>query len=289
MIIADGDDAGTSVRQPEIRIRNDKELAVEASSYPTPADSNAARCRSDSCEQLTESHGTRSRGLVSLESNSEHMTAAATCRKCLSSRQVADEALAKVLSDGPSYAVGVTCTVGPRICQARSEQNGGIESKTTSQSLCRSEQDEHLLHLHDTAQLNWRNIVNYFPGMTLDVVKGRYKHLNECRMICQVVDDEPKSRAHVRRRTTYLAASTSQKAAKKCRALSRPKSRGQPISILAEHHPPPHRRHVTKQANNAEDVALLAGPTYEDACRQTSRSGRTIRHTFRHRLSEGYL
>ena len=289
MITADSDDAGTSVRKPEIRTRNDTELAVATSSYLTPADSSAARCRSDSCEQLIESHSTRSPSLVSLESNSEHMVAAATSPKYVLSKHLANEALAKVLLDEPRHTVGVARTVGSRTCQARSERTLWIECKSTPQRPWTSEQDEHLLHLRDVAQLNWRNIVSYFLGTTMNAVKGRYKHLNECRMACQIVGDEPKSRLNMNRRSTHLAASTFQKAAKKCRAPSRPKSRRQPIDSLAEHYGPPHRRRVTKQANDAEDVALLADPTHEDVCQRTSHCGRPIRHPFRRRPIEGYL
>ena len=286
---ADSDDPGTSVQQPEIGTCNNIELAIETPSYPTPADSNAAGCRSHLCEQLTESHGTLSSSPESLESNSGLMVAAATGLKCLSSKSVADEALAKVLLDGPSRTFGVAGTVGSCTCRARSERTGWIECKSTPQSLWTGEQDEQLLHLRDIAQLNWKNIVSYFPGMTLDAVKGRYKHLDQCRMACPVVDDEPKPGAYRCRRTTCLGVSNSRKATKECRVSSMVKARKQGFSSPAEHHIPPRHRRVTKRANNTEDVALLAAPTNGDAGHRTSRSGRPIRHPFRHRLREGYL
>ena len=62
MITGDVDDAGTSVQQPQNRIRNDIELAVETSSYPTPANSSAGRLRPNSCKlarQLAKSYATR--------------------------------------------------------------------------------------------------------------------------------------------------------------------------------------------------------------------------------------
>ena len=258
MITADGDDASTSVQQPEFRTRNDLQLAVETSSCPTPADSNAtAGFRSDSYEQLTKSHGTQSPNLVPPQSNSGLIVAAATRLKCLSNEHVADKAFAKILPDEPSYTSGVALTIRPRTSQAESQRNGSIERKSRPKSPWTSEQDELLLHLRDTAQLNWRSIVSYFPGVTLSAVKSRYKHLNECRVPCQIVGIEPKSRVSVRRRTTHLAASTSQKAAKKCRTPSRAKSRRQPVSILAGRHSTPHRRDVIKHANNAKYGALV--------------------------------
>ena len=288
-MITDAGDASTFDRQREIGTHSDTELAVATSSYPTPADSSATGHRSDSCEQLTEDRSNRSPSLVSLKPNSEPVVAAATGLKCLSSKHVADEALAEVLPDEPSHTVGVGRTVGSLTCPAGSEPTGWIEHKSTPQSAWTSEQDEHLLHLRDMAQLSWRSVVSYFPGMTLDAMKGRYKYLNERRLICQIVGDEPKSRLHVCRRTTDLATPTSRKAGKKYRAPSKAKSRKQPTSILAQHHSTLNRRHVTKQTKTTKDVASLAAATHEDACQRTSRCGRPIRHPFRHRAGDGYF
>ena len=125
MITANGDDdAGTSVERPEIRARVDIELAVESPLYPKPADNNVAACGSGSCKQLTESHDTRSPSLESLESNLEHTVAAATGRKCLSSKNVADEVLGRSLIDGLSRTIGDAGTVGSRTCLVGSSRTG---------------------------------------------------------------------------------------------------------------------------------------------------------------------
>ena len=267
MITADEDDASTFDQQPHVQTRNDTGLAVESFLYPTPTDSSPGG-RSDPCEQLIESRGTRSPSPVSLEPNSALVVAAAAGFECLSSTHVADGAL--------TY-------------QAKSERASWTDCTSTPISAWTSGQDEQLLHLRDIAQLNWRNIVSYFPGMTVDAIKGRYKHLNGSRVTCQTVGAKAKPRVQMRQRTTYLTPSTPQKAAKKCRASSRTEPRKQPMSTLSKHHGTPPHQHVTKRAESTKYVASLAGATYEDVCQRTSRCGRPIRHPFRHRRSEGYL
>ena len=287
-ITADGHDVGTSDQQLHIQTRNDTGLAVESPSYPTLADSSAEGC-SELCEQLIESRYTRSPGRASLEPNLAPVGAGTTGLEWLSSTHVADGALAEALPDEPSHTVGVARNIGSHTRRARSEQAGSIYCKSTSQSAWTSGQDEQLIHLRDTAQLNWRNIVNYFPEMTLDAVKGRYKHLKGSRMVCQTVSDVPKPRIQMHIGTTYLASSIPQKAAKKCRAPSRTKSRQQPISILREHYSTPRRRYATKRAKPIKYVPSLAVAIHEDVYQRTSRCGRPIRHPFRHLPSEGYV
>ena len=287
MITARVDDAGSCRQQPKTRSRSDAELARATSSL-TPVENSASKRHPGSCKQLTESHGNRSPSLVPQELNSEMATAEISL-KYLSTEHLADESHAAVLLDEPSCTSGVALTIRPRTSEAESQRNNSIERKSRPQSPWTSQQDGLLLHLRDTAQLNWRNIQSYFPGFTLNAVKSRYKHLNEGRTIRQIIGDEPKSQLHVRRRTTYLAASTSPTAAKTCRLPSVAKSRKRRTRTLVEHRRTPRRQHVTKQAINAKDAGLRTAPTHKDACQQTSRSGRLIRHPFRHRRSEGYL
>ena len=255
MVTADSDDVGTFGQQPHIRTLNDTELPIESSSYPTPADSSTG-IRSDPCKLLIENLDTRSPSPVSLEPNLAPVVAA---------------------------AMGLTG-------RAISERAGWVDCNPTSQSAWTSRQDEQFLYLCDIAQLNWSNIISYFPGMTSDAVKGRYKYLNGSKMTYQTVGDEPKLRLQMCKQTTYLASLTSHKAAKKCRAApSRTKSRKQPISTLPEHYGTPTRRRVTKQAKPTKYVASFAVATHEDICQRTSRCGRPIRHPFRHLASEGYF
>jgi hypothetical protein len=265
MITVDGDDACTFDQQPHVRIRNDAELTAESPSYPTPTDSSAGG-HSDPCEQLIESRSTRSTSPLSLEPNSALVVAAAAGFECLLSTHVADGALAEVLPDGQSYMVGVARTVGLLTYRAKSERASWTDCTSTPISTWTSGQDEQLLHLRDVAQLKWRNIVSYFPGMTVDAIKGRYKHLNGSRMTCETMGDEPKPRVETRKRTSYLVSLIARTAAKKCRASSRTESRKQPISILLEHHATPHRGRVTKRAKRTKYVASLVAATYEDAC-----------------------
>ena len=288
MIAADGDDAGTFDQQSHNRTRNDAELTAESPLYLTPVDSSAGGC-SELCEQLIESRDTRSCSPVSLEQSSVCVIKAATDFGWPSSTHVADAALAEVLPDEPSHATGVTRSLGLLTRVARSEQARWEGCKPTSQGAWTSEQNEQLLHLRDIAQLNWRNIVSYFPGMTMDAVKSRYKHLSGSRVTCQTVNAKAKPRVQMRQRTTYLAPSTPQKAAKKCRPPSRTIPRKQPMSIPSKTHATPTHGHVTKRAKPTKYVASLTNATHEDVCQRTSRCGRPIRHPFRHRLSEGYV
>ena len=254
-----------------------------------PANSNDDGYSSNLCEQPAKSHGIRSPSPKSLESHPEHIVVAVAGLKYLSNKIVTDEAFAKVLVDGSNQTIGDAGTVGPHSCKAGQERTGSIECKSTPQSLWSGEQDEHLLHLRDTAQLKWMDIASYFPGMTLDAVKGRYRHLDECRIIGPVKGDEPKSGAQRRKRTTYPTASTTQNTAKICRVPTMAKSCRRPTSTFVEHHSTPSRRYVIKQLSHAEDGALLAALIHEDASQRTSRCGRLVRHPFRHRPSEGYV
>ena len=120
MLIADGDNSSASVQQPEIRTRNDIQLAIKNPSYPTPADSGVAGCPSALCEKCNESHGTRSPTLKSLESNPERIVAAAAGLNRLSNKIAADEPFVKVLVDAPSdtidsaqHTLEIKRTIGP--------------------------------------------------------------------------------------------------------------------------------------------------------------------------------
>ena len=288
MITADGDNAGTFNQQRHIQTRNDTGLAVESFSYPTPTDSSAGG-RSDPCEQLIESRGTRPPSPASLEPDSAPVVAAAVGLECLSSTHVADGNLAEVMPGGQSHMVGVAGTIGSITRRAASKPASWTDCRPSPHSPWTSGQDEQLLHLRDIAQLNWRNIVSYFAGMTVDAIKGRYKYLNGTRVTCQTVGAESKPRVQMRQRTTYPGLSTPKNAAKKCWAPSRAKSRKQPISIMSKHRGTPPRRHVTKRAKPTKYVATLAGANREDAYQRTSRCGRPIRHPFRNRPSDGYV
>lgn len=286
MITANKDDAGTFDQQPHIQARNDTGPAVESFSHPTPTDSSAGG-PGDLCEQLIESRGTRSPSSVSLEPNSALVVAAAAGFECLSSTHVANNALAEVIPDGQSRRVSVARTNGSLTHGAKSEQANWTDCTCTLISAWTSGQDEQLLHLRDIAQLNWKKIVIYFPGMTVDAIKSRYKHLNGSRVTCQTVSAKAKPRVQMRPVTTNLVPSIPQKAAKKRRAPSRSEPRKHPMSVLSKNHST--HGHVTKRSNPTIYVASLADATHEDACQRTSRCGRPIRHPFRHRPSEGYV
>ena len=288
MITADGDNAATVDQQLHIRTRNDAQLAVENFPYLRPTDSSAGG-RSDPCEQLMESRGTRSPSPVSLEPDSAPVVAAVAVLQCLSSTFVANGALTEAMPDGQNQPVGVARTVGSLTHRARSKRASWIDCRSTHQSAWTSGQDEQLLHLRDIAQLNWRNIVSYFPGVTLDAVKARYTYLNEFRVKSQTVDVEPKPRVQMRKRTTCLASLTPLKVVKKCPDPSWTKPRKQPISILSEHCGTPPRQRVIKQAKPTKYTASLVATTHEDVCQRNSRCGRPIRHPFRHRPNEGYV
>ena len=288
IIAADSDDTSTFDQQSHNRTRNDTELTAESPLYLTPVDSSAGGC-SKLCEQLIESRDTRSCSPVSLEQSSVYVIKATTDFGQPLSTHVADIALAEVLPDKPSYATGVTRSLGLLTRIARSEQARQEGYKPTSQGAQTSEQNEQLLYLRDIAQLNQRNIVSYFLGITIDTIKSRYKHLSGSRVICQTVNAKAKPRVQIRQRTTYLALLTPQKAAKKYRPPSRTILRKQPISILLKTYTTLTYRHMTKQAKPIKYIASLTNTIYKDVYQRTSRYGQLIRHLFRHRLSEGYI
>lgn len=180
MITSDGNDACTNDQQQYVSVRNEAQLRVESPSYATPADSSAGGSF-ELREQLIESHDTRPLDQASPEANSALVRADTTDLEQLLSTLVADGASAAALPDGPWHTVDVPRTIGSRTRRAGSEQPGSTDCKSTPHSVWTSGQDEQLLHLRDIAQLNWRNIVSYFPEMTLDAVKGRHKHLNVTR------------------------------------------------------------------------------------------------------------
>lgn len=288
MITTNGDDAGTFNQQSHTQTQNNAELTAESPLYHKPANSSTKGC-SKLCEQLIKSHDAISCGPVSLKPSSVPVVTAATGLEWLSSTHAADAALAEVLPDRPSHTIGVARTIRSHTHEARSERASSIDCKSTSQSAWTSSQDEQLLHLRDTAQLSWRNIVNYFPEVALDAVKSRYKHLTRSRMTHGTLTDNPKPRVQMRKRSSYLASSTPQRAAKKCRASTRTESQKQSFKILSDRHATPHYGHVNKWANPTRYIASLGAVTQEVAAQRTSRCGRPTRHPFRHRPSEGYV
>ena len=288
LITTGGDDAGAFDQQPHIRARNNTGLAVDSSSHPMIADSSAGGC-SNPFEQLSESRDTHSPSLVSLELDSAPVVAAATGFDWNSSTLIVDGALAKAMPDDTGHTVGVAGAFRSLIHRARSERAGWKDCISTSQSAWTSRQDEQLLHLRNTAQLNWKNIVDYFPEMPLDAVKGRYKHLHQCRTIYQTESEVPEPRVQTRKGATYLTSSTPKKAEKNLRAQWRTKSRKQPINILSEHYNTPPRRHMTIWAKPTKYVPSLVVAADKDAYPRTSRCGRPIRHPFRHRPADGYV
>ena len=256
---APDDDAGNSDQQLENGGLHRGERAVATITYPAPiyndtADSSVAR------EHLTQADDTESASPVSPESNSYRILPVTPGPR--RRRTVNELAVTEALSDARCHGFRDSWNDGSRACR--------VESNWTM------ELDEHLLHLRDVAQLKWGNLVTYFPGLTLNAVKTRYKNLNEGRTTRQIVGDEPTSR-------------TFPTAVKIRQAPSTVKSRIHRVRTLAEHRRTPRRRHVPKQANKAKDAGLRTVLTHEDACQQTSRCGRPIRHPFRHRRSEGYL
>ena len=202
-------------------------------------------------------------------------------------RGIADElALSKVSPNGLSL---IDRGVGSRTSSARL----GRASKPASQNLWTSEQDECLLHLRDVAQLDWIRVVTYFPAVTLSAVKSRYERLHKPKIPHQIVRDQQTSRVHRHRKAKSRAAPTCGKAEPKAKEkrLIQPvtASRGQPTTILAEHHNTPRRRSVVGKGSNCKDITWLTSLIGEDPRQRTSRSGRPIRHPFRDRPSEGYL
>ena len=189
-----------------------------------------------------ESRDTRSPGRAFLEPNQVPTEVHATGLDWPSGIHVTNEALVGALPNESDHTIGVTPC---HSLQDRYERVGSTDCKSIYQSAWTSDQDKQLLHLRDMAQLNWRNIVSYFPETKLDAVKHRYKHLIKSHM-----GDDSTPRAQTRKRATFLTSSTPQRAAKKCRDLSRTKSRKQANSIVPEHIGSAHCRRVTRRAGS---------------------------------------
>ena len=208
-----------------------------------------------------------------------------TSLECLSLKYVFDESIATTLIYEPHYAA----SVGSHSSSVKSERNGSTDRRSTPQSPWTSNEDELLLYLRNVAQLNWRTILTYFPGVTLGTVKSRYKHIGRFRVTWKGVGDGPKCRVQSRRPTIFRGIPPPLEQGKKFRAPSTAKSRRQTLSKAAEYKGILHRRPAAKRGKNAEDVTSLATATLEDAHRQTLRSGLPIPHPSGHRPSEGYM
>ena len=281
MVTVDREDTSKFDQQPCIWTWK---AAVERPSCPTPTDSSSG-VHPDPCEQLIENGCPRSPGPISHESSRAPVVAAATGHESLSSTHVANGALSEVVPVGPNPVVG---TLRSPTRGGRSERACQRDCKPMPPNAWTIQQDEQLLHLRNTAQLNWRNTVSYFPGATLEAVKNRYTHLTGSRVKCHSMGEGRKPRLHSRR-ITHLASSSPQIAAKQCRALWRSNLNKQAINIPSEHHLAPRRQQVAKPAKHTKHIASLAPANHEVECLRTSRSGRPIRHPFRHRPNEGYV
>ena len=258
--------------------------APERPSYPMPADSSS-RLHTDPCEQLIKNGCARSPRPISLEPSRAPVVAAATGLESLSSTHVANGALSEVMPDGSCRVDG---TDRSPTREERSERACWRDCKLMTSNAWTIQQDEQLLHLRGTAQLNWRNIVSYFPGATSKAVKNRYAHLTGSRVKCHAMGEEKQPRLHSRR-VTHLASSSPQIAAKQCRAPWRTNSKKQAINTPSEHHLAPHRQQVAKRSKHTKHIGSLAPANHEVECHRTSRRGRPIRHPFRHRPNEGYV
>ena len=281
MVTVDREDTCKFDQQPYIWTWK---AAVECPSYPTPADSSSG-VHPHPCEQLIENGSPRSPRSISLSPSRTPVVAATIGHESLSSTHVANGALSEVMPDGPNCVVG---TVRSPTRGGRSERACRRYYKPMPPDAWTIEQDEQLLHLRNTAQLNWRNIVSYFPGATSKAVKNRYTHLTGSRVKCHTMGEERKPRLHSRR-ITHLASSSPQIAAKQCRGPWRSNSKKQAINTPSEHHLAPHRQQVVKRAKQTKHIASLAPANDEVECQRTSRRGRPIRHPFRHRPNEGYV
>ena len=279
--ITNCDDVDIFPQRSNIRTCCDTEVQT-ATSRSWSAEVHGRRYRIASAKQLAECHGTGSPSLKPLNSTL-HVAMPWASLKSLSTEHTSDVSVATMSFDEPSHEAGVVPS------QEKSEQNGSTEQNYTPPRPWARDKDELLLHLRNTAQLNWASLLTYFPGMPLGAVKRRYKHLNTDRETRRGVADEPKSQVQRQRPSVGYGVSLYLHERKKDRMSSTAKYRRQPASDVSEPNGIPCHRRAVGRLNNTESVKMLANSTPEDASRRTSRSGRLIRHPFRHRLSEGYL
>lgn len=149
--------------------------------------------------------------------------------------------------------------------------------------------DKHLLHLRNVAQLNWQTLVTYFPGTTPDSVRQRYQQLKKMETVDQAMDDDRSSQC-CEGSVTHLLSDLSYGKAQAPMAktpLAEPASQRKRAAFAPRY--PARRRRPNAQADRVEPALPSTLSADGVAQQRTSRCGRTIRHPFRHRLSEGYL
>ena len=280
-IITDRDDEDMFSQRSTSRTCCDTKVRAVTSS-PWPADGHGSRCRPASGEQLAECFSTRSPNLEPLDSTTDVATPVISLR-CLPTKHTSDVSLATFSVDEINHAASVAGMRSYR-SQAESGRNGSSECNPRPPNSWTRERDDLLLHLRNTAQLNWGYVLTYFPGTTLGAVKSRLKHLNRCQVDRQAVGNELKSRVQRRRPNTCRGVSSRVIERKKLLASSTAKSLKDTVSNVAKSTGLECHRHVTKRVN-AEKWTT----TPDDIYQRTSRSGRAIRHPFRHRPCEGYF
>lgn len=150
--------------------------------------------------------------------------------------------------------------------------------------------NEHLLHLRDVAQLDWHTLVTYFPGTTPNGVRQRYRQLKKMAAADRALDDDRSSQCcdgsvtHLSTEYCWGNAQAPKIKTHHADPASRAKKAASTPRCLAR------RRRPNAQADGVEPALPSTTPSaHRDPERRTSRCGRTIRHPFRHRPSEGYL
>lgn len=152
----------------------------------------------------------------------------------------------------------------------------------TAQRVWTKDHDEHLLHLRDVAQLDWQTLVTYYPGIRPIRVKQRYAQLKKNAAADQITDGP--SSSQYGRSMTHLPSASCSGIGQVSVAETQPADPAIQTKRATVAPRPAHRRRPQPQVNRVE-----AAPAHRVTHPRTSRCGRTIRHPFRHRQSEGYL
>ena len=267
------DDADASIEQPGNMCLDEVDFVCQASCLK-PLRSNS----SEPCEQQTQGDHTAPANPVCLELNPEHMLAAAMSIQ--RNESIPAEAFPVTQSHIHCNGDSVKSHASP-VGLGRKEQNFNSALQTS----WTKDLDERLLHLRHVAQLDWCRVVKYFPEATLSDVKRRYREITQAGTTCDTVRTQHRPRV---RGQEIPARSSSNEIAPEKRQCAVSHERITAVKANGKNAPPV-RRNATKQYNIRRVMTDPAVTACDGAFERTSRCGRTIRHPFRHRPTEGYI
>ena len=273
------DDADASIEQPGNGCLDEVDFVCQAPSPMTPIYSS----NPEPCERQGQGDNIALPKPVCLQPNAEHMPVAA----------MSIERYESILADAlPVTQSHVSRNDNSAKSSTRRVGLGWKGEKFTSalQIPWTNNHDEYLLHLRDVAQLDWRRVVKYFPEATPSDVKRRYRELIDAGTTCDTGRTQQMPRARGRKSATRFLTSSSSKTVPMATKNHSTLLHGSATPVMVKRKiATPRCRRTTKQDNARRTVTDPSLTACDDAFQRTSRCGRTIRHPFRYRPTEGYI